>query len=65
VRSRRPTRRSSSGSSIPAACRGLTTPDETLEFGFFDPGSLPRPFVPIHEIRVEDAMRGDPQVLVR
>jgi ADP-ribose pyrophosphatase YjhB (NUDIX family) len=43
----------------------LTTPDETLEFGFFDPGSLPRPFVPIHEIRVEDAMRGDPQVLVR
>ena len=33
----------------------LTTPEETLEIGFFDTGALPQPFVPIHEIRVLDA----------
>jgi len=34
-----------------------TTPQETLEIGFFDAAALPRPFVPIHEIRVRDAER--------
>jgi len=39
-----------------AGSRGaLGTPDETLEVGFFAAGDLPRPFVPIHEIRVADA----------
>jgi ADP-ribose pyrophosphatase YjhB (NUDIX family) len=35
-----------------------TTPDETLEFGYFAPASLPSPFVPIHTIRIEDAVGG-------
>ncbi len=35
----------------------LTTPEETLEVGFFDAEALPQPFVPIHEIRVLDAAR--------
>ena len=30
-----------------------TTPDETLELGFFAPDALPQPFVPIHTIRIE------------
>jgi ADP-ribose pyrophosphatase YjhB (NUDIX family) len=33
----------------------LTTPEETLEVGFFDAEALPSPFVPIHEMRVADA----------
>ena len=36
-----------------------TTPDETLAVGFHPVGELPRPFVPIHELRIEDAMRGE------
>ena len=36
----------------------LGTPQETLELGFFDVASLPTPFVPIHEIRVNDAETG-------
>lgn len=43
----------------------LETPQETLELGFFDPGELPQPFVPIHEVRVADAVGGEPRVLVR
>lgn len=42
-----------------------TTPDETLEIGFFDAEALPQPFVPIHEIRVSDAARGALEVWVR
>jgi ADP-ribose pyrophosphatase YjhB (NUDIX family) len=42
-----------------AQARGeATTPHETLEIGFFDAAALPRPFVPIHEIRVRDAEQG-------
>ena len=37
----------------------LTTPEETLEVGFFDAEALPQPFVPIHEIRVQDARSRD------
>lgn len=43
----------------------LTTPQETLEVGFFDAGALPQPFVPIHEIRVLDAARPEDGVNVR
>ena len=42
-----------------------TTPDETLDVGFFDAEELPQPFVPIHQIRVSDAARGSLEVLVR
>ena len=43
----------------------LTTPEETLDVGFFDAEALPRPFVPIHEIRVADATRTHAEVLIR
>lgn len=42
-----------------------TTPEETLEMGFFDAGALPEPFVPIHEMRVADAARRGGEVQVR
>ena len=42
-----------------------TTPEETLEIGFFDEGALPGPFVPIHEIRVADALAGAAQASIR
>jgi len=42
-----------------------TTPQETLDVGFFEVAALPQPFVPIHEIRVQDAERGDDAVAVR
>ena len=32
------------------------TPEETLDVGFFPPDGLPEPFVPIHTIRIEDAV---------
>ena len=35
-----------------------TTPHETLELGYFSLESLPSPFVPIHTIRIEDAVGG-------
>ncbi len=34
----------------------MTTPDETLEMGFFAADALPEPLVPIHAIRVEDGL---------
>jgi ADP-ribose pyrophosphatase YjhB (NUDIX family) len=33
-----------------------TTPEETLELGFFPLDALPQPFVPIHDIRLKDAV---------
>ncbi len=33
-----------------------TTPEETLEMGFFAADALPEPFVPIHRVRVEDGL---------
>jgi len=33
-------------------------PEETLELGYFPPEALPSPFVPIHTIRIEDAVAG-------
>lgn len=42
-----------------------TTPDETLELGYFQPGALPSPFVPIHTIRIEDAVAGGVLASVR
>ncbi len=42
-----------------------TTPEETLELGFFAVDALPQPFVPIHEIRLVDAMQGGEATAVR
>lgn len=42
-----------------------TTPDETLEMGFFPADSLPSPFVPIHSVRVEDGLAGRAEAVVR
>jgi ADP-ribose pyrophosphatase YjhB (NUDIX family) len=42
-----------------------TTPDETLDMGFFAPDDLPEPFVPIHAIRIEDAVAADRAAQIR
>lgn len=42
----------------PVGSGTATTPDETLELGYFRPEALPAPFVPIHTIRIEDAVAG-------
>ena len=42
-----------------------TTPEETLEIGYFPVAELPDPFVPIHRIRIEDAVAGGEAARVR
>jgi ADP-ribose pyrophosphatase YjhB (NUDIX family) len=42
-----------------------TTPEETLETGFFPHDALPEPFVPIHDVRIADAVEGGNAVRVR
>ena len=42
-----------------------TTPEETLNAGFFAPDAFPKPFVPIHMIRIEDAASQEPAARVR
>ncbi len=42
-----------------------TTPDETLEIGFFDPRALPEPLVPIQRVRIEDGLAGRAATAVR
>lgn len=42
-----------------------TTPEETLEFGYFALEGLPQPFVPIHQIRIEDVRAGGLAAAVR
>jgi 8-oxo-dGTP diphosphatase len=43
----------------------ITTPEETLETGYFAASSLPTPLVPIHAVRIDDVLAGDPIVRVR
>lgn len=43
----------------------ITTPDETLATGYFPPDALPTPLVPIHVLRIDDTLAGDPVVRVR
>lgn len=43
----------------------IITPEETLEIGFFDTQALPEPFVPIHQLRIRDAMENSGVVRVR
>jgi ADP-ribose pyrophosphatase YjhB (NUDIX family) len=42
-----------------------TTPEETLCVRFFEDLELPKPFVPIHEVRVTDAVIGEVAAAVR
>jgi ADP-ribose pyrophosphatase YjhB (NUDIX family) len=42
-----------------------TTPEETLEVDFFPCDALPEPFVPIHGIRIADALEQPRAVRVR
>lgn len=42
-----------------------STPEETLATGYFAPSELPDPFVPIHRVRIEDALTGADRVQVR
>jgi ADP-ribose pyrophosphatase YjhB (NUDIX family) len=42
-----------------------STPQETLELGFFGVDRLPVPFVPIHEVRVRDGLSGRIEAMVR
>jgi ADP-ribose pyrophosphatase YjhB (NUDIX family) len=42
-----------------------TTPEETLEMGFFAADALPEPFVPIHRVRIEDGLAGSAEAVVR
>lgn len=42
-----------------------STPEETLEMGFFPADALPGPFVPIHAIRIQDGLAGRPEAAIR
>jgi ADP-ribose pyrophosphatase YjhB (NUDIX family) len=42
-----------------------TTPDEALASGYFALEALPDPLVPIHRVRIEDAVAGAADVRVR
>ena len=42
-----------------------STPQETLDRGFFALDALPEPFVPIHTIRIEDSVSSEPGTRVR
>ena len=42
-----------------------TTPEETLDTGFYPHAALPEPFVPIHDVRIADAVEGARAARVR
>ena len=39
--------------------------EESLAFGYFEPAALPAPLVPIHAIRIRDALEGEPSARIR
>ena len=43
----------------------MTTPDETIETGFFRPDELPSPLVPIHRMRIEDGLANQESAAIR
>ncbi len=51
------------------ACRilegSLRTCAETLELGYFDPGALPANLVPMHRIRIADALANRVEAFIR
>ena len=49
----------------PLATTEPTTPEETLATGYFEPSALPEPLVPIHAIRIRDALDGESATRIR
>ncbi|MCA9604150.1 MAG: NUDIX domain-containing protein [Spirochaetaceae bacterium] len=49
----------------PVEAGAASTPEESLETGFFAADALPEPFVPIHRIRVEDGLAGRGEAAIR
>jgi ADP-ribose pyrophosphatase YjhB (NUDIX family) len=49
----------------PLGTSAPTTPEETLATGYFEPDALPEPLVPIHAIRIRDALDGDRTTRIR
>ncbi len=49
----------------PTGSGAATTPHETLATGYFAPAALPEPLIPIHELRIRDALAGAPSAAVR
>ena len=49
----------------PVGVTQATTPEESLATGYFAPAALPEPFVPIHAIRIRDALDGDRAARIR
>jgi ADP-ribose pyrophosphatase YjhB (NUDIX family) len=49
----------------PVGAGVATTPDETLATGYFALDALPEPLVPVHRVRIEDAVAGAPSARVR
>jgi ADP-ribose pyrophosphatase YjhB (NUDIX family) len=49
----------------PLARTQPTTPEETLATGYFAPAALPAPLVPIHAVRIRDALDGDRAARIR
>ena len=51
------------------ACRilggTLETCEETLALEFFDPNDLPADLLPMHRVRIRDAMTGNPAAFIR
>jgi hypothetical protein len=43
----------------------LACGSESLELGWFDPQKLPEGLMPMHKIRIEDALAGRPEAFVR
>jgi ADP-ribose pyrophosphatase YjhB (NUDIX family) len=43
----------------------ITTPDEVLATGYFPVDALPEPLVPIHRVRIEDAVAGGSATTLR
>ena len=43
---------------VPVGVGVATTPDEVLATGYFTADALPEPLVPIHRVRIEDAVAG-------
>jgi ADP-ribose pyrophosphatase YjhB (NUDIX family) len=49
----------------PIGAGEASTPDEVLATGYFATGALPDPLVPIHRVRIEDAVAGRSETRVR
>jgi ADP-ribose pyrophosphatase YjhB (NUDIX family) len=49
----------------PLRAGAATTPDEVLATGYFASDALPDPLVPIHRVRIEDAVAGGTATRVR